>query len=160
MRVTTIDGGFRGRKSTGLRSIRSGLGSLTSSLQNSEADAFNARFAQFDQVHAALQQAIANGTLSVAPAVELEAEFVALGAERDAHRAQLATLDSPAQLMEWHSTGDAIVSRANALASSTADAIGFSTGTRPWQIGVAIVGGALLFGGAAYLLSRPKRRRK
>jgi len=154
VRVTTIDGGFRGRKSTGLRSVRSGLASLTSTLQNSEADSFNGQFAQFDHVYAALQHAISAGTVPESSAVELTTEFLAIGAERDAHRAQLATLDSPAQLMEWHSTGDSIVARANALASSTAAAIGFNLGTRPWQIAVALVGGAIVFGGAAYWLSR------
>lgn len=160
MRVTTIDGGFRGRRGTSLRSIRGGLGSLTSSLQNSEATQFNARFFRFDQVKNALDVAIQNGSLGAGAAVQLEAAFLGLGAERDVHRAQLATLDSPAQLMEWHSTADSIVARASSLADSTAQTIGFDTGTRSWQIGVALVGGALLFGGAAWWLSRRSGRRR
>lgn len=160
MRVTTIDGGFRGRRSPSLSVIRGGIGSLTSSVQNTEADGFNRRFTTFDSVHSALRTAISSGQLGPTAALELEAEFSVIGGERDVHRARLASLASPAELMEWRSTADSIVARADALAHSTADTIGFSTGVRPWQIGVALVGGAIVFGGAAWWLSRGSRRRR
>lgn len=159
MRVTTIDGGFRGRRtSPPLSVIRGGIGNLSTSVQNTEADGFNRRFTTFDSVHTALRSAIASGQLGPGVAVELESEFAALGAERDVHRARLASLASPAELMEWRSTADSIVARADALAHATADTIGFSTGVRPWQIGVALVGGALVFGGAAWWLSQGSKR--
>lgn len=156
MRVTTIDGGFRGRPN--LRALQGGrgLGILSTSQQNTEAEGFNARFSKFERARDLLRVAMQQGALPVPTAAMLETQFLAMGVERDAHRARLATLQNDADLLEWRSTADAIVSRANALADRAGALLGDEQSVRPWQIAVTLVGGALLFGGVAYAVSRMK----
>ncbi len=154
MRVTTIDGGFRGRH---LRLAGgAGLGALTSAQQNEEAERFIALMSSFDRVRPLLHRAVTTGSLPVGAAIELEAAFLGLGAERDAHLNRLTGLQNAAQLQEWRSTAASIGARATALADRAGIAIGDESGARPWKIGVVLIGGAFLFGGVAFAVARMK----
>lgn len=158
MRVTTIDGGFRGRPNH-LRVVRSsGVGALATATQNAEATAFNARFGRFDQMDALLRRSLTSGVLPLSDAMQLQAMFVGMIAERNAHLSRLSTVENEAGLAEWHSTADDIAARAQALADRTGTLLGAAPEIRPWQIGVALVGGAVVFGGLAVWLSRMGRR--
>ncbi len=159
MRVTTIDGGFRGRPNH-LRVVRGGVGSLPSAQQNSEADAFNARFSRFDQMDSLLRSSLTSGVLPLSDAMQLQAAFISMVAERNAHLTRLSGVTTDAELAEWHSTADDIVSRAQALADHAGVLLGAAPEIRPWQIGVALVGGAFVFGGVAVWLSRLGARKR
>jgi hypothetical protein len=148
MRVTTIDGGFRGQ--------RTGLGTLPTATQSSESEVFLGSFDKFNRMTELLHQAVTHGSLPLGAAVELEATFVGLGAERNAHVARIATLANDADLAEWRSTGATITARANAAADRAGLLLGDTAGARPWQIAVALIGGAALFGGLAYVFARTK----
>jgi len=158
VRVTTIDGGFRGRPNH-LRVVRGGMGALSTTQQNSEAAAFNARFGRFDQMDELLRQSLTTGVLPLSDAMQLQAAFISMVAERNAHLARLSSVENDAGLVEWHSTADDIVTRASALADHAAQLLGAAPEIRPWQIGVALVGGAFLFGGLAVWLSKLGKRR-
>jgi hypothetical protein len=151
MRVTTIDGGFRGRH---LRALRGGLAALPTSVQNAEAEAFLGRFAKFDRLSPTLDDAMTRGLISPSDAAALQTQFVAIRAARDTHIAQLSTLENEAALMEWRSTGEAIAAHAGELADRAGLVLGDTSGARPWQIAIALIGGGLLFGGFAYWISR------
>jgi len=159
VRVTTIDGGFRGRPLRG-RHLRlaggAGLGALSTAQQNSEAEAFIARFTSFDRVRPLIHRAVSAGALPIATSIELEAAFLSLGVERDAHINRLQDVQNEAQLTEWRSTAASIAARATALADHAGVLVGDETGARPWKIAVALVVGGLVFGGAAYAFSRAK----
>ena len=156
MRVTTIDGGFRGRPDLRVLQGGRGLGSLTTTQQNAEAEAFLARFARFDRMTLLVHRALVSGAVPIPAAAELEGTFLAIGAERTAHLARLSTLESEAQLVEWRSTGDTVAGHAAAAADRAGVLVGDEAGARPWKIVVALVGGALVFGGAAFVFGRMK----
>lgn len=163
MRVTTIDGGFRGRPNGArghLRSLRGGLGAIATATQNTEASAFNTRFARFDQMDDLLRHSLTSGVLPLSDAMQLQAMFISMVAERNTHLARLSSLNNDADLVEWHSTADDIVTRAVALANHAGTLLGAEPEVRGWQIGVALVVGAGIFGAAAVWLSRLGKKRR
>lgn len=133
MKVTTIDGGFRGRK---------GVGSLTTAQVLDEVEAFEVRLAPFRQAVSMARQRIAAGGLPVAEAREIEAAASTLEGLIDQHIAASSQVASSSDLLAWRNAATLLVSRAQAFVTRAGTAVQAEAGTRPWKIALGLVIGS------------------
>ena len=144
MKVTTIDGGFRG-----LGSLRA----LSTDQQINEAQPLS-RAA--DQANAALERATLAATRGALTSSELSAlrnEHTQLLSRVEAHLVAMNGVVGEANLAEWRSTARVIASDLAAFRTRALRAAGETT-LEPWKMGLAVVGGLALVGGIAWVVSR------
>ena len=144
MKVTTIDGGFRG-----LGSLRS----LSSEQQINEAQPLS-RAA--DRANEALDRATiaaTRGALDASELFALRSVHTGLLSRVEAHLAAMNGVTGEANLAEWRSTARVIASDLEAFRTRALRAAGETT-LEPWKIGLAIAGGLALMGGLAWVVSR------
>lgn len=150
MRVTTINGGFRGR----------GFGALTSAQTNEAVEQLDQALAEFFSAIARLQQAASLRAIPEADASRLIAAMDLLN-ERYTRAVtdELTAVQNSAQLAEWRSRIEIeLVRPALAWVDDVLITTGDEAAARPWKIGVAIIGGLLAVGAGVWVVSRLRKR--
>lgn len=143
MKVTTIDGGFRGRK---------GVGNLSTEQVLSEVESFEARLGTFREAATQAKRQIAAGVLPQATARALDATITALEDRANAHVEASSNLQSASELLAWRAEAGRIVALAQAFVAQARGFVRVETSTRPWKIALAlVVGTAVIFGAARVL---------
>lgn len=133
MKVTTIDGGFRGRK---------GMGSLTTTQVLDEVESFQGRLVLFREAVVRVRRQITAGELPVVEARQIEAVARELEDLIDAHIASSAELRTSADLLDWRTRAGRLVDRASAFVATTMTAVRAESTTRPWKIALGLTLGA------------------
>lgn len=146
MRVSTIDGGFRGLR---------GLGNLTTAKLNDAADPLRRAIQAAQDSVVRASQSAARGELDAGEISVLRGELDDLADMANRHVANLYTnVRTEAQLAEWGSRAGALAALLIRFRTDVDRRVSGSGALAPWKIGVAVAGGLLLAGGLAYAMTR------
>jgi len=145
VKVTTIDGGFRGRK---------GVGNLTTDQLLSEVESFEARLGSFRQSAQIAKQRIAAGALSQADARSLDEAITALEERIDTHIARSGELQNASALLAWRAEAGRIVTLAQAFVQQSRALVQSESMSRPWKVAIALTIGTAVIGAAAWALGQ------
>lgn len=165
MKVTTIDGGFRGRRARGLSAVPATSPALRvevpravvrgSDLAARLSESFSADLADYDAARQELQVAVGRGALPGDAARDALAAMDALDDRRAELLASLARADRPEWLGNWQTDATAFVARANKFVEETRALLRGEASSRPWKVlGLTLACTALLGAGAWWLANR------
>jgi hypothetical protein len=145
MKVTTIDGGFRGRK---------GVGNLSTEQQLTEIDNFEARLSRFRSTRDLVAQRLRAAALPAADSQVIDATMTALEERIDAHIASSSQLRTSADLLAWRAEAGRIVALADAFVQQSRALLQGETAVRPWKVVLALVIGGSIVSAVAWGLAR------
>lgn len=160
MKVTTIDGGFRGRRVRGLSAVPATSPALRVPPPRTEeavrlSESFSADLADYDTARQELQVAVGRGALPGDAARDALAAMDALDDRRAELLASLARADRPEWLGSWQTDAIAFVARANKFVEETRALLRGEASSRPWKVlGLTLACTALLGAGAWWLANR------
>lgn len=158
MKVTTIDGGFRGRRGVagGAASSTVGASGITTEQQLSELESLNHRLGDYMAVREMLTDKISRAQIQGDDAELLRRAMDSLDQRIDAHATALAQVRSSTELMAWRGVAGQIVDAAQDFARRARSVVGEEGALRPWKIALALGIGGVLFGTAAWWLAQVK----
>lgn len=147
MKVTTIDGGFRGRKGLAAASVGT-------QQQLAAVDDFQSRLTEFDRTSREIVTRLRDASLPQAEAVELDRALTEMRSTIDAHVAASSNISSSEELMAWRTEAGRLVSLANRFVQHARQSVLAETATRPWKVVLALALGTAVLGAAAWSLAR------
>lgn len=158
MKVTTIDGGFRGRRGVagGAAAQTTSSSGITSEQQISELESFNHRLGDYMAVREMLVDKISRAQIRGDDAELLRRAMDSLDDRIDAHAAALSQVQNAEGLMAWRGAAGVLVTAAQNFATRVRSAIGEEGALRPWKIVLALVLGGAVLGTAAWWLAQVK----
>lgn len=151
MRVTTINGGFRGR----------GMGALTTSQKSDAVEQLGQTLNDFFETGDRFQSAVSSRSIPASDAMQLLAMLDTLNERYTrAITDELDRVENDAQLAEWRSRVELeLVRPAMSWIDTAMLTMGDEAAARPWKVGFAVIGGLLVAGGLAWGFSRWRGRR-
>lgn len=151
MRVSTINGGFRGLR---------GLASMTTNERITLAGQLGTDLDRANDALDAATAAAARGALSAGELAMLRTDHAALLGRTSEQLAALNVVTGDAQLVEWQSRTALVRAELSAFARRALVLAGESVALEPWQIGIAVAAGLALVGGIAFVVSQRSTRRR
>lgn len=153
MKVTTIDGGFRGlANATAKAAASAGSVSLT---QVEALERFNARIAAYESARIRFQAARAAGKLSASDVQSLAATFSTLDDEIERHRVMISSATDASAVQSAYLAAEDTLQRVSAAERRAALTLSSVEGVRGWQVALACAGGIAV---VALILYWPRKR--
>jgi flagellar basal body rod protein FlgG len=143
VKVSTIDGGFRGLK-----------GSIGSQQQLAAVEDFQNRLIDFDRTSNLIIDRLREASLPEAEAVEIERARQELRSAIDQHTLASSNVNTSEALMAWRTEAGRLVGLANQFVRATSQSLRAETSTRPWKVVIALVLGTAIVSAAAWGLAK------
>lgn len=150
MKVTTIDGGFRGLRGTRTR----GLSALSTTHQLAQGEWFNRHLERFARTRSRFRAAVAAGSIPQSDVLAIETGLRATDDLISTHLDRLAQIKNEAGIAPWRAAAATIISGANAIALRAELIVGDERASQPWKIGLTLAGGIASVGLLAWWFTR------